>query len=357
MINTRLSRLLSISFLALCLGGLSVRAHTPAQEMSDAAQNFLAGLAPGQKDKATFEMKDPEREGWNFVPLARKGLPMKELSPAQRLLAHALLASALSQRGYIQATTIMSLEDILRELEQGRGPVRDPELYYVSIFGRPAAQQTWAWRLEGHHLSLNFVIVDGKEITVTPSFFGTNPGQVRGGARTGLRVISTEEDLGFELVRSLNARQRESAIYSNTAPREVITGNLRQVEALPPKGLSAGDMTSAQVKLVRQILQEYTRRYRPELAEGDLKRMEESGIKKLFFTWAGALEPGQGHYYRVQGPTFLLEFDNTQNDANHIHTVWRDLGRDFGRDLLRLHYQQMPHPESGGGAGAVNSGK
>jgi hypothetical protein len=243
----------------------------------------------------------------------------------------------------MKATTIMSLDEILRDMENGTGPVRDPELYYVSIFGKPEATGTWGWRVEGHHLSLNFLIVDGKEITVTPSFFGSNPAEVRQGPRIGLRVLGTEEDLGRQLVKSFTDEQKKIVIYTNAAPREIITGNNRKATALTPTGLVASKMDKTQQKLLQQIIEEYVRNYRPELADDDLKKIEKAGWGKIFFAWAGGLEPGEGHYYRVQGPTFLMEFDNTQNNANHIHTVWRDFEHDFGEDLLREHYDSVPH--------------
>ena len=326
-----------------CLFNFSARAHLAGEEMADAANHFLDALTPEQKIKAVFDLKDAERYDWNFVPLIRKGLTFKEMTPGQHLLGQALLSSALSQRGYMKAVTIMSLDDILKEMEHGTGPVRDPELYYVSIFGKPDANGTWAWRVEGHHLSLNFVIVGGTNITVTPSFFGSNPAEVRTGPRTGLSVLGSEENLGRQLVKSLNDEQKKIAIYTNTAPREIITGNQRKANFLVPTGLAASKMDKAQQALLQQIIEEYVRRYRPELADADLQKIEKGGWEKISFAWAGGVEPGQGHYYRVQGPTFLMEFDNTQNDANHIHTVWRDLENDFGEDLLRAHYDQEPH--------------
>ncbi len=333
----------AIILAAACLFNFSARAHLAGEEMADAANHFLDALTPEQKAKATFDLKDTERSNWNFVPLIRKGLTFKEMTPGQHLLGQALLSSALSQRGYMKAVTIMSLDDVLKEIEKGSGPVRDPELYYVSIFGKPDATGTWGWRVEGHHLSLNFTIVGGTNITVTPSFFGSNPAEVRTGQRTGLSVLGSEESLGRQLVKSLNDGQKQIAIYTNTAPREIITGNSRKANLLTPTGLAAAKLDKTQQALLRQIIEEYVRRYRPELADTDLQKIEKVGWDKISFAWAGGIEPGQGHYYRVQGPTFLMEFDNTQNDANHVHSVWRDLENDFGEDLLRKHYEQEPH--------------
>jgi len=345
MINSRWFRLGLLLAFALRASTFSASAHnTPAEEMAAAAQNFLAALTPEQTTKATFSLNDTERQNWNFVPLVRKGLTFKEMTPAQRLLGQALLSSALSQRGYLKATTIMSLDDILRDLEQGKGPVRDPELYYVSIFGKPGGNDTWGWRVEGHHLSLNFAIIEGADISVTPSFFGSNPAEVLHGPRSGLRVLGVEDDLGHALIHSFTEEQRQMVIYTNIAPKEVITGNSRKIEVLKPVGLPASKMNSAQQKILQQIIEEYVRRYRQELADADLAKLAKAGKKNLYFAWAGGIEPGQGHYYRVQNQSFLLEFDNTQNNANHIHAVWRDLDHDFGGDLLREHYDKVPHP-------------
>src|SRR5439155_21284765 len=216
------------------LAVLSARAHSAAdaqvviEEMTAAANNLLATLSAEQAAKATYALNDNERFNWHFIPRERKGLPLKEMAPEQKHLAHALLSTALSHQGYLKASTIMSLEQVLRELEQGKGPTRDPELYFLTIFGKPNAKDTWGWRLEGHHLSLNFMLVEGKEISVTPSFLGSNPGEVREGPRKGLRVLAAEEDLARRLVSSLTDEQKKAAIYTNTAPREIITGNDRK---------------------------------------------------------------------------------------------------------------------------------
>ena len=331
------------------LAVLSARARSVAdsqvviKEMTAAANNFLAALATEQAAKATYALTDNERFNWHFIPRERKGLPLKEMAPEQKHLAHALLSTALSHRGYLKASTIMSLEQVLRDLEQGKGPTRDPELYFVTIFGKPDSKGTWGWRVEGHHLALNFMLVDGKEVSVTPSFLGSNPGEIREGPRKGLRVLDGEEDLARQLVKSLNDAQKKVAIYTNNAPREIITGNDRKAKALTPMGISAAKLNKAQTELLWQLIKEYVYRYRPELADQDLKRIETGGAKSLYFAWAGSVEPKEGHYYRVQGPTFLMEYDNTQNNANHIHAVWRDVERDFGDDLLRQHYDRVPH--------------
>ncbi|HEX4644277.1 MAG TPA: DUF3500 domain-containing protein [Verrucomicrobiae bacterium] len=313
---------------------------TPAGDMAYTAKNFLAALTDEQRAKATYELKDAERFDWHFIPKERKGLPLKEMTPAQQRLAQALLNSGLSQRGYTKAMTIMSLEQVLADMEKGKGPARDPERYFFTIFGQPGSKDAWGWRVEGHHISLNFVVRGDEVLSATPCFFGSNPGEVRDGPRKGLRVLGEEEDLGRRLATSLTDEQKKVAIISTDAPGEIITGNSRKVKSLEPQGLAAADMNDQQKQMLRDLLNEYVDRHRRQMADADLAKIQKAGFDKLHFAWAGALESGRGHYYRVQGPTFLLEYDNTQNNANHIHTVWRDFENDFGEDVLREHYDQ-----------------
>ena len=329
----------AVAWCLLVAGALEVRGHDPvAEQMARAAETFLASLNAEQKEKATFEFKSAERENWHFVPRARKGLPLKEMTGGQRPLAHALLNSGLSHKGYFKATTIMTLEQILHEIEQGRGNVRDPEQYFFSIFGKPDGHGTWGWRVEGHHLSLNFTIVEGVP-TATPSFMGTNPAEVRQGPRKGLRVLATEEDLGRKLVKSLSGELRRKAIFEEKAPSDIITGADRKARVLEPKGVSLKELNGEQKKTLWALIEEYVFWARGELAAKELEEIKGAGEQEIYFAWAGSTEPGQGHYYRVQGPGFLLEYDNTQNNANHVHAVWRDLKNDFGDELLK-HYEE-----------------
>jgi hypothetical protein len=238
----------------------------------------------------------------------------------------------------------MSLEPVLKELEAPRGTmVRDWELYYFSVFGKPEAVGTWGWRVEGHHLSANFTIIKGELFSGTPSFMGTNPAEVRQGPRKGLRVLAEDEDLGRALVKTLNEDQRKTVIFDSTAPKEIITSNKPKVMPLETAGLPGSKMTKEQAAQLMDLVKAYVNRLRGDLAENDLKKIEKAGWQKVYFAWAGGTEKGDPHYYRVQGPTFLIEYDNTQNDANHIHAVWRDFDNDFGEDLLRKHYQETPH--------------
>ena len=341
-LRRRLPRLILVGLVAIVVGCLvgtkPALAHGPSAEMLEAADAFLADLDEAQRAKATFEFKDQERANWHFIPRERNGLPLKEMTDSQRPLAFALLQSALSNRGLMKSLHIMTLEQILHVMENGAAH-RDPAAYYFSIFGTPSSKEAWGWRVEGHHLSLNFTVV-GHAIVSTPSFFGTNPAEVTEGPRKGLRVLGREEDLGRKLVHSLTSEQRSTAIISTDAPDDVINGPGRKAQPLEPVGLAATEMNDEQRGVLRQIVEEYIFRLRPQLAEQDLAKIEQAGFSKLHFAWAGSLERGQRHYYRVQGPTFILEYDNTQNDANHAHCVWRNYENDFGEDLLRKHYEE-----------------
>jgi hypothetical protein len=309
-------------------------------DMAQAANNLLAALSAEQKAKASFPFKDEERYNWHFIPRERKGLPLKEMDHAQRALAHALLSTGMGQRGYVEAVTIISLEQILKEMEGGKGPARDPERYFFSIFGTPGATGAWGWRVEGHHLSLNFTVANGRPASGGPAFLGTNPGEVRQGQRKGLRVLSAEEDMGRALVKSLDEGQRATAIVPGAAPAEMITKNDRKVTFTDPAGITVEQLKPGQRQALLSLIDLYARRLRTEMAEQDLRKLMGAGVEKIRFAWAGGVERGEPHYYRIVGPTFLVEYDNTQNNANHIHTVWRDYTNDFGEDVLKNHFDQ-----------------
>jgi hypothetical protein len=335
------------SILAFAHDGLGPHTHEPpiakaSREMAGAATNLWASLTLDQKYKIGFDFKDPLRYDWHFIPRPRKGLPLKELSGEQKALAHALLASGLSQSGYIKAETIISLEQILASIEQGKGPVRDPELYYFNIFGNPGSadsKEPWGWRVEGHHLALNFTIVGDKGVVGGPTFMGTNPAEVRVGPRQGLRVLGEEEELARKLVKSLDEGQRKKGIVQEEAPKDILSLAARKAKPLEPAGILMPDLNSEQKELLNSIVVLYAERLRPELAGNDLGKILKAGVDRIGFAWAGGLERGMPHYYRIQGPTFLIEYDNTQNNANHVHSVWRDFENDFGDDLLKKHYE------------------
>jgi hypothetical protein len=313
------------------------------EDMMQAAEAFVASLEPEQRAKALFEFEDAERLNWHFVPRARRGLPLKEMSPEQQALARGILQTGLSRRGYLTASAIIELELVLREM--GENPrIRDPGLYYFSIFGTPSHLTPWGFRAEGHHLSLNFTLVRDTLIATAPAFFGADPAEVRRGSRRGLRPLADEEDIGRELVLSLDAYQRATAIIATRTPRDIVTGAAARVEPLAPIGIRVTELRPDQAAILVRLLDVYLGRMAEPHAERRRAALERTDFDQVAFAWAGSTRPGQAHYYRIQGPSFLVEYDNTQNNANHIHSVWRDFDGDFGRDLLREHYRNAMHP-------------
>jgi hypothetical protein len=328
--------------LLLCAQAASAHAGHCAPmyaETATAAHQFLASLDAAQRQAAVFPLESEERYDFHFIPRARKGLPYRDMTPAQRGLAQAFLQSVLSQRGLLQAQHIIELELVLREMGQNPA-VRDPELYFFTFFGEPAEGKAWGFRFEGHHLSLNGTVAGCARMTVTPTFLGANPAHVKSGSQKGRRALALKEDLGRELVRSLDEAQRKTALLEGAAPPDILTGTLRRVSPLEPRGLAAAALSQPQQALLRQLVMHYLQTYRAEVAAAEWEEIEEAGWEHVHFAWAGPTEPGRPHYYRVQGPTFLLEYDNTQNDANHIHTVWRNFKNDFGEDALKRHYEE-----------------
>ena len=342
----------SISPRIILAGGLVVvlgiavvaQQRTTATTMTTAATNFLASLTPEQRQQATFAFDSAERLRWHFVPqFERNGLQIKAMTEPQRKLAHELLKTGLSARGYDTYTKIMQLENILRDVEKGSGPTRDPQGYRFSVFGTPAVKGTWGWRVEFHHISLHFDVVNGTAISSTPSFAGANPAEVKDGPQKGQRTLGQLEDTARALVTALDESQRKTAIFTNVALNDIVTGNELDIKPLSPQGLMASAMNPAQRDQLVKILDAYAGLMTAEIAADRMAKVKAAGIEKIGFAWAGSIERGQKHYYRVQGPTFLIEFDNTQNDGNHVHSVWRDFNSDFGRDLLREHLKTATH--------------
>jgi Protein of unknown function (DUF3500) len=351
MIRVNCPRILFACGLAAAwLVGATVASERSASNMAAAANKFLEGLTPEQRKQATFPMDAEERMRWNFIPTSmfpRKGVPIKEMDESQRKLALGLLEAGLSQRGYLAATAIMQLEIILKAVEEASGrpnaPVRDPEMYFFTVFGTPAPKGVWGWRVEGHHVSLHFTIANGTAVASSPSFFGANPAEVRDGPKKGLRILAAEEDAARALLTSLDDKQRPTAVINATAPNDIMTMTTLKIDPLSPEGLSASAMTPKQRELLMQLIEVYTSKMAADMAAERLAALKKAGVEKIAFAWAGEIEPGKKHYYRIQGPTFLVELDNTQNEGNHIHSVWRDFNGDFGRDLLREHVQAVPH--------------
>jgi hypothetical protein len=333
---------------AIVLSILALSAETPVpppgETMVRAANDFLNSLGPEQRIKGAFEFENDLRFRWEFLPAAdvpRQGIAIEDLNENQRKLAHIFLQTGLSQKGYLKATMIFELENVLREIEGPRR--RNPERYYFSIFGKPSIRAPWGWRVEGHHLSLNFTVVSGTMIASAPRFMGANPAEVRDGPHKGLRVLVSEEDLARELMNSMDEAQRREALFRLQAFRDIVTNKAPEVSPLPPVGIPASRLTQNQLALLTNLVTEYISAMPDGLAFARLTELRHAGIEQIRFGWAGNTDRGQPHYYRVQGPTFLIEYDNTQNNANHIHSVWRDFDGDFGRDLLREHYRSSEH--------------
>lgn len=327
-------------------------AHDVPAEMAEAAARFLTSLDERQHAQVSIDFGKEKRTAWHYFPSSmmesrggRRGLAIKEMSPEQQVLAHGLLNTALSHRGYFQAMTIMALESILHDLEHNN-PARDPLMYHVAVYGKPSTSQTWGWSVEGHHLSVNLTLVGGQRFCTTPSFFGSNPAIVREGPFSGLDTLKTEQKLARQLVRSLTAEQRKLALISDKAPRDIITAADREVNGdrfQPPQGIPFEQLDETQRKMLLELIDEFTGKYRPEIVEQVEKRTPIADGAGTYFSWAGGVEPGEGHYYRIQTPHYLFEYDNVQGNANHIHTVWREFDGDFGADLLRQHYEMSGH--------------
>jgi hypothetical protein len=266
----------------------------------------------------------------------------------QRAAVHDLLKAGLSEKGYMTADAIMQLEAILNLIENPPGArpralERNPLKYFVWVFGTPGTRSTWGWKLEGHHVSLNFTIVNGALVSTAPHFFGANPAEVRDGPKKGLRLLGYEEDPARELVMMLDPSQRAKAVISTTAPNEILTRDNSTIKPLSPTGIAATDLQPRQREMLMRIVDAYTSVMAPDLAADRMATLTKAGLEKISFAWAGEVERGRRHYYRVQGPTFLIEYDNTQGNGNHVHSVWRDFNGDWGRDLLREHLAGVPH--------------
>jgi hypothetical protein len=341
--------------LAAAITGAVIAAERSSSAMADAATAFLNSLSAEQRQRATFAFDSSERLHWNFIPIEafpRNGLMVKDMTEAQRSKAHDLLKAGLSQRGYLTATSIMDLETVLGDLEhrgrdggrgQAEGMVRDPGRYFFSVFGTPSKKETWGWRAEGHHVSLQFTIVKGNMVASSPTMFGSNPAEVPEGPKKGLRILADQEDTARSLLMALDEGQRIKAVIQNVALNEIVTTNKVEITPLAPVGLTADAMTQAQRDLLMKVVETYTSKMADDIAADRMAKLRKAGLEKIGFAWAGEPERGKKHYYRIQGPTFLIEHDNSQNNGNHIHSIWRDFNGDFGRDLLREHLKAVAH--------------
>jgi len=306
--------------------------------MRASAETLIAGVDERRRGKLVLAFTDPLRTDWHYTPRSRPGLSFADLDVKQRESVHALLKTALSEIGHRKVVNIIELELVLREMEFAMGFMRNPEKYSIVFFGQPSPDAPWSWRFEGHHLLLSFTLRGDRAIASTPSFFGANPAEVKKGPKKGLRVLAAEEDEARKLLVLFDEKQRAAAVIDARPYGDIVTRNADKVEPLENRGLEASAMTEAQRAQLRKIVDVYADNFEPALKAARLARVNEGDFGSTRFAWAGATGRGKPHYYRIQGASFLIEYDASQNDGNHIHTVWRDFDGDFGRDLLREHH-------------------
>ncbi len=307
---------------------------------------FVHSLNDAQIKKGLFPFDEMNRYEWHYLPaamVARNGIGVKELDSNQKQLLYIFLQAFLSKQGFVRTRNIMDMELVLKELEPNN-PIRIPENYFISIYGWPEKDSTWGWKFSGHHVALNFTLV-GDQLAFAPFFFGAYPAEVKTGPKKGMRILKDEEDLGFQLIRSMTSKQKKAAIFQLKAFTDIVTTNAAEVGKLDGVGIHAGALTADQNKVLNDLIEVYLKSMPSEVANRRIKRMATEDRNEIRFGWAGEQEMGKPHYYRVQGKTFLIEFDNTQAQANHIHTVWRDFNGDFGRDLIREHYHTSKHDQ------------
>jgi hypothetical protein len=319
-----------------------------SQDLVAAANAFIGTLEPKQKEKALFPFDTEERYTFYFVPRDdRKGIDMNALNSQQKKAAFDLLKTCLSVQGVTKVSQIMEMETLLKAIEKRKEEdhYRDTGKYFISLFGIPGEKNIWGWRFEGHHLSFHFSAKDNKLLAGTPGFLGSNPGIVLDGPQKGKQILKDETEMGFAMLNTLSKDALQKALIDSIAPNEILTVNYRKAMLEHPAGILYAEMTKSQQQQLLQLINLYIHRYTKLFADDMLKEIQEAGLDKLRFAWAGSTQPilGKAYYYRVQGPTIIIELDNSQNNANHIHTVVRDLKHDFGGDLLLEHYRSSVH--------------
>lgn len=307
-------------------------------EMRKAADAWLASLTPEQRQEALVPHDSPKRAAWMYVPGPRPGISWGQMTDKQKELAKTLLKTAVSESGYKTIETIRSLELQLREME-GNNMERDPNRYWIIFFGEPSDEHSWAWRYEGHHVSLTFAVGAGRVVASTPQFLGANPAEVKAGPLKGTRPLAKQQDLAFQFMESLSEKQHTMAIVSDKAPADIVTGTARKVAIQDDKGVPYKELSPSQGKLLMDLIRAHAAVQTDGERERRMKALEKAGLDNIVFGWMGPVQRSGRHYYRIQGKTFLIEFDDTQDDGNHIHTVWRDFDGDFGPDELAEHYE------------------
>ncbi len=346
---TALRLAVAATIIVTSVGAATFASPKSATTMAKAATQFLDSLSADQKAKAAMPFDSADRLRWHFIPnemFPRQGLMIKDMNEGQRRLAHDLLRTGLSARGYNKVAAIIELEDILKAIETGGKMARNKDEYLFSIFGAPSAKGSWGWRVEGHHISLRFTVTDGAvrgNVSSSPMFLGANPAEVRDGDKKGLRVLAEEEDAARALLMALSPDQQKAAIVNAVAPTDILTMNKNDITPLPDQGVTYASLRPEQQRLLMRLIEVYAMNMEADLAAERLAKIKGAGPDTIRFAWSGETEKGKKHYYMVQGPTFLIEYDNTQNNGNHIHSVWRDFNGDFGRDVLREHLKRIAH--------------
>ena len=313
----------------------------------DPVVEFLNALKTKQSKKAMQSFEDLNRTAWHFLPGAmwpRVGIQTKELDKEQKALFADMLSYFLSESGYKKTQDIIELENVLAEMS-GNTEFRDAGRYYISFYGDPRTDSLWAWSFEGHHLSLNFTVSEGA-IASTPRFFGASPAHIKHGPRAGDRTLAEEEDIAFELLSEFSDDQLKTVVFQKESFFDIVTSNASEVSALQAVGIQYSDMSGKQQELFQSLIMSYLKALPKKLARKRMDKITKDELDSVRFGWAGSTERGKPHYYRIQGQTFLIEYDNIQDDANHVHTVWRDFNGDFGRDLIREHYLHSDHHKS-----------
>jgi len=338
-------RLANLIVFLLSTAAFSVNAQQSridlTQKMVDSTNSFLASLSAQQRNNGVYAFDDEERLNWHFIPRDRNGIPFRSMNEPQREAAENLLRTFFSAKGYQRAEAVRGLESVLAEIEVNGRFDRDPELYFITIFGTPGLNNDWALRYEGHHLAYNWTFVRGVGIASSPQFFGSNPAEVKAGENIGTRVLATEEDIARELVNSLNPNQQATAVLEAEVPRDIFTAAEKEISPLENSGISYSELDSQQKRTLISLVEELASMQPEVIAQQRMDSIRSAGLDGIKFTWIGGMERGDPHYYRLQGSNFLIEYDNTQNNANHIHLVWRDFAGDFGRDMIRMHYQAI----------------
>jgi hypothetical protein len=326
-----------IMLLSLLIVAFTYTNKTPAED-------FLKSLDTEQLKKAQLPFDHLSRQVWHFLPGSmwpRAGIMLKDLNRTQKQKVFVLLREHVSEAGFEKIMSIIDLEKVLAKMGQDE-EMRDPEKYFVAIYGNPMEDKLWAWSFEGHHISLNFTITN-KKVSMTPRFLGASPAIIPSGYREGERTLAAEDDMGLALINSMSTEQRISTIFSTHPYFEIVTSNATEVGPLSPVGIAMRELNEDQQNKLKELIAEYLSAMPEPLAQQRMKQIDREDFSEIRFAWAGATELGKGHYYRIQGLTFLIEFDNTVGNANHIHTVWRDFDGDFGKDIIKEHYSQQSH--------------